>query len=105
MLEHSPSVDANAYKVAGETPLQAACFRGCSLSLLIRKLFQGSKVRADSRARGSKLIHWACQSNRPTAPSIAVELLNRGFDPNDCSMDEKFFRGETALMVAAPGRK
>ena len=57
LLEHSPDVDANAYQVAGETPFQAARFRGCSLSPLIRKLFQGSNVRADSRARGSKLIH------------------------------------------------
>ena len=100
LLVHSPEFDTSAYEVSGVTPLQAACYRGCSLTLL-RKLLRNHKVQTNNRARGSGLIRIACQSGDSRVLSTVTELLDSGLDPNECSLPFQLHQGQTALMVAA----
>lgn len=100
LLVHSPEVDASAYEVSGVTPIQAACYRGCSLNLL-RNLLRIHKVQTNNRARGPGLICLACQSDDSRVMSTVTELLDSGLDPNECSSLFSRRHGQTALMVAA----
>ena len=100
LLVHSPEFDTSAYEVSGVTPLQAACYRGCSLTLL-RKLLRSHKVQTNNRARGSGLIRLACQSYDSRVLITVTELLDSGLDPNEFSSPFHFHQGETALMIAA----
>lgn len=100
LLVHSPEVDASAYEVSGVTPIQAACYRGCSLNLL-RTLLRIHKVQTNNCARGPGLICLACQSDDSRVVSTVTELLDSGLDPNECSSLFSRRHGQTALMVAA----
>ncbi len=95
-----PNVDAKRHQIASFTPLQAACFYGCSRPLL-RQLLEGSKNRAAADGFGSGLLRLACQGNASEVHDTVLELLEANSDPNGHSSYLGITDGRTALMDAA----
>lgn len=100
MLNFKPNVDAKVHQKVSLTPLQAACFYGCSRPLL-KELLERSISRAAVDEFGSGLLRLACKGNASTVHGVILELLEANSDPNG---RRSFFRttdGMTALMEAA----
>ena len=95
VLEHGPSVDATVYDISGLSSLEAACKHGCSRPLL-EELLGRSKV--DRGIAGSKfgLSNFAFKTTCFNYERSVTNLLDLGFDPNDCTTE-----GKSALMLAA----
>ncbi len=100
ILQLKPNVDAKSHQKASLTPLQAACFYGCSRPLL-RQLLDRSRYRAAVDGFGSGLLRLACQGNESAVNEVVLELLEASSDPNGRISHLGFIDGRTALMEAA----
>ncbi|KAG8527758.1 uncharacterized protein KY384_007912 [Bacidia gigantensis] len=98
IITHLSDLNADSLKVSGITPLQAACLKGCSLTLL-RQFLQKSSTEEGTAFQTMDLVHFACRNIGLTGPAIVAELLSMGFDANAASHIYSG-SGKTPLMEA-----
>ena len=98
VLKYCPSVDEKAYRVSKLSSLEAACYYGgCSRNLL-EEVLRRSKVDRSGASTKSGLLLCACEGRSYWMEETVKDLLDLGFNPNDCTME-----GRTAMMSAAKG--
>ena len=105
VLRHCPSVDEKAYRISKLSSLEAACCYGWCSRQLLEEVLRASKVDRSAASTKSGLLLCACEERpdnmgiRPySMKEIVEDLLDLGFNPNDCSVE-----GRTAMMLAAKG--
>lgn len=95
VLKYCPSVDTPVYEISGLSSLETACKYGCSRRLL-EELLGRSAVDPCIAGSTSGLLTSACMTRSSKNNTTAIDLLELGFDPNDCIRE-----GKSALMFAA----
>lgn len=105
VLRHCPSVEEKAYRISKLSSLEAACCYGWCSRQLLEEVLRASKLDRSAASTKSGLLLRACEK-RPfhmrirhyDKKKIVEDLLDLGFNPNDCSVE-----GRTAMMSAAKG--
>ena len=98
VLKYWPSVDEKAYRVSELSSLEAACYYGGCSRHLLEEALRRSKVDRSGASTKSGLLLCACEGRPYWMEETVKDLLDLGFNPNDCTME-----GRTAMMSAAQG--